>query len=142
MDLSGRLSNHDLATFDPYSSPSGQSTQLSQGREPYQRQKHVRLSGNQAEELLSLYTAGSSVSELARRYAIHRTTVLLHLERHGVDRRPATRRLTGGDLKQAAAFYAAGESLATVAGRFGVNASTVARAFRSAGLPTRLRRGA
>ncbi len=78
--------------------------------------------------------------DLPGKYGIHRTTVLLHLERNGVSRRPSTRKLTDDDVAMAAAAYAVGDSLATVGARLDVNASTVARAFRRAGLPIRPRR--
>ncbi len=141
VDLSGRLSNQDLSVLDPCPSLSGRSAQPDVGRGAYERQKHVRLGPEEVRELLDVYRAGTSVTELATAFGIHRTTVLLHLERHGVDRRPARRRLTDEDVAQAVAFYADGESLATVATRFEVNASTIKREFDRARIRTRPGKG-
>ena len=137
VDLCGRLSNHDLDDLDPCPVPSAQPTRQKLGRVAYERQKHVRLTRAEVGELAAAYQAGASVPELATSYGIHRTTVLLHLERYGIQRRSAGPKLTEEEVRQAAAFYAEGESLATVATRFGVNASTIKRGFDKVGVKTR-----
>ena len=105
------------------------------------RQKQHRLTPEEHADLLLMYTEGASVLALAKRYNVHRTTVMAHLERERIPRRPCTRRLSEEDVQQAARHYAAGESLVTVGRRYGVTARTVATEFRKAGVEIRARRG-
>ena len=91
--------------------------------------------------LLQDYVAGQSVGQLTKRYQLHRTTVLEHLERGGLQRRPNVRKLTDAQVQCAAKLYASGSSLVSVAEHFGVNARTISREFEEAGVPVRARRG-
>jgi Helix-turn-helix domain len=100
-----------------------------------------RLDVEDVERLVASYRDGGTVPELAVQFGIHRTTVLEHLKRAGVPRRPHVRKLSDQDVAVAAEHYRAGESLATVGRRFGVDAMTVAREFQRAGVETRARRG-
>ena len=87
------------------------------------------------------YLAGASIDPLAVHLGVHRTTVMDHLERRGIERRRVVRKMTDRTVRQAARRYGAGESLKVVAGQFEVDASTLAREFRRAGVPIRPRRG-
>lgn len=100
-----------------------------------------RLSGHDLDDLTRAYVKGSSIDALARRFSIHRTTVIGHLDRLGVPRRRAVRRMTDRTVQQGASRYRRGESLKVVAARFGVDARTLAREFRRAGVQIRPRRG-
>jgi DNA-binding NarL/FixJ family response regulator len=51
---------------------------------PAPRQIQVRLGPREADELAAAYRVGKTIKELARRFAIHRTTVKATLERSGV----------------------------------------------------------
>jgi len=91
--------------------------------------------------LIGLYRDGSSIDALARRYEIHRTTVIHHLDQLGVARRRVVRKMTDESVVLAAARYEQGASLAVVASEFGVHQRTLARELRRAGAAIRPRRG-
>ena len=91
--------------------------------------------------LVEGYESGLSLRTLATQHNVHRTTVLEHLKRSGVQRQHNSRRLSDEQVRQAAALYAAGNSLLTVGARFTVNARTVRNAFDRAGIAVRPRRG-
>ncbi len=100
-----------------------------------------RLSDSEIEELTHRYGEGGSIDALARRYDVHRTTVMSHLERAGIERRRLVRKMTDDSVAQAAARYRNGASLVVVAREFGVHARTLAREFRRAGVAIRPRWG-
>ncbi len=81
------------------------------------------------------------IETLARRYKVHRTTVIAYLERAGIARRRVVRKMTDGSVASAAAQYEAGASLAVVASAFGVHDRTLARELRRHGVLIRPRRG-
>jgi len=81
------------------------------------------------------------VRDLAQTFGAHRTTVLAHLERQGIDRRRCVRRLTDAEIETAASFYRDAHSLKTTAIQFAVDAETLRREFRKAGVDVRPRRG-
>jgi len=56
--------------------------------------RQVRLDEKQVLSLVGEYVAGSSVRELVKQWGVHRTTVISHLERAGVERRPNMRKMT------------------------------------------------
>lgn len=93
------------------------------------------------DDLVRAYLDGSSIDALAGRFELHRTTIMDHLERRGVDRRKVARKMTDGSVRDAAKRYEAGGSLKVVAAQYGVDARTLAREFRRAGVPIRPRRG-
>lgn len=101
------------------------------------RQQQRRLSPDQVNDLCAAYVSGSTVRQLAAHYGLHRTTVMAHLERTGIPRRPNTRILTDHQVKEAAQLYEQGDSLDNVAARFGVSQRTIARELRNAGVPIR-----
>ncbi len=100
-----------------------------------------RLPASIVDDLVNDYIGGSSINALARRYEIHRTTVMTHLKFRGVERRQSVRKLSEANVAQAATLYSNGLSLANAAKEFGVSEGTVTREFRSAGLPIRPRKG-
>ena len=160
VDLWGRLSNPndtvetlagqgsrasrgslDTASEGPNrtSEPSGEAVPEERGRlsNPVQR----RLSQGEIKQLIHRYREGASIDGLARRYGIHRTTVIHHLDQAGVARRRVVRKMTDESVAVAAAQYGQGASLAVVADAFGVHQRTLARELRRAGAPIRPRRG-
>lgn len=104
-------------------------------------QRQRRLNPAEATRLAQDYAIGSTVSQLADSYGVHRTTVLAHLERQGIDRRRAQRVLTDDDIAQAAALYSSGRSLKATGSHFGVDPETIRREFKKAGVLIRPRRG-
>ena len=100
-----------------------------------------RLSQAEIEQVIHRYRDGTSIDGLARRYEVHRTTVIHHLDRAGIARRRVVRKMTDESVAQAAVRYEQGASLAVVAGEFGVHQRTLARELRRAGTLIRRRRG-
>ena len=100
-----------------------------------------RLSPTNIDDLVEAYKAGATISQLAVEFNVHRTTVVGHLDRHGVPRHSEQTAWDDEILSQAAELYAAGLSLADVAQQYGIDAQTVANRFRRAGVPVRPRRG-
>jgi lambda repressor-like predicted transcriptional regulator len=100
-----------------------------------------RLSRTEIDQLVGQYRHGSSIDTVSRRYEIHRTTVMYHLDQSGVARRAVARKMNDETVALAAAQYAQGASLAVVANAFGVHERTLAIELRRAGAATRPRRG-
>jgi AraC-like DNA-binding protein len=100
-----------------------------------------RLSANEIDELARLYREGASIDALGRRYGIHRTTIITHLDQREVPRRRVVRKMTDSLVARASERYAEGLSVAAVAAAFGVHERTLAREFRRSGTPIRARRG-
>lgn len=100
-----------------------------------------RVSESDIKDLISAYTDGAPIDELARHFAVNRTTVIRHLDNHGVPRRRSARKMTDRKVREAAGHYATGKSLEIVAAHYGVHARTLTREFKQAGIEIRARRG-
>jgi transposase-like protein len=100
-----------------------------------------RLSEATIDDLVSAYLEGSSIDSLAAQSGVNRTTIIVHLDRRGIQRRKVVRKMTDRIVRCAATRYSKGESLKVVAAQFGVDARTLSREFRRAGVPIRPRRG-
>jgi transposase len=100
-----------------------------------------RLETQQILKLVAAYIVGASVRDLSGQFKINRTTVVRHLERHGVPRRGSQRKLTDEDVTAAAELYHQGWSLIRLGQHYGVDDETVRRALRKAGVTLRPRRG-
>jgi transposase-like protein len=100
-----------------------------------------RLSQAEIEQLSQLYREGMSTNGLARRYEVHRTAVIHHLDQAGITRRRVVRKMTDESVAQAAVRYEQGASLAVVASEFGVHQRTLVRELRRADVSIRPRRG-
>jgi transposase-like protein len=105
------------------------------------RQQQRRLAADRVDEVVARYIDGESIDGLAREYGINRTTVIGHLERHGVDRRRNPRKMTDAKVRAAAERYATGVSLAAVAAEFEICDRTLRREFENAEIPIRPRPG-
>jgi hypothetical protein len=127
-EVPGRLSNLALATDTPSSLQS-----------PHRVQR--RLSAAELNDICASYVHGRSIDELARSHGVNRTTIIKHLDQHGVPRRRVVRKMTDAQVGEAASMYRDGHSLATVAKQFNVDARTLGREFRKAGVPIRPRQG-
>ena len=100
-----------------------------------------RLSRTEIEQLIGQYRHGSSIDTLSRRYQIHRTTVMHHLNQSDVTRRTVARKMNDETVALASTQYEQGASLTVAARTFGVHARTLARELRRAGVLIRPRRG-
>ena len=102
------------------------------GSEPVQRQVRARRHLSDAEELelLSLYQTGRTVYEVADELGMHRNTVSVLLERHGIERR--YHQTTDVDLDQATVLQQTGLNLTEVAAALGIGRTTLVRARRAA----------
>ena len=97
-----------------------------------QRQVRARRHLSDAEELelLSLYQTGRTVYEVADELGMHRNTVSVLLERHGIERR--YHQTTDVDLDQATVLQQTGLNLTEVAAALGIGRTTLVRARRAA----------
>lgn len=84
---------------------------------------------------------GAAVSELARLFGVHSTTVTSHLERNGIVRRGNVRKMTDRAVLAAAGEYASGLSLAEVAKLHSVSTMTVRKELMNIGQEIRPARG-
>ncbi len=100
-----------------------------------------RLSRAEIQQLIQFYREGASSDGLARRYQVHRTTVIHHLDQADITRRHVVRKMTDESVAMAAARYEQGASHAVVAIQFGVHQRTLAKDLRRAGASLRPRRG-
>ena len=100
-----------------------------------------RLSEGEIDRLTQLYREGGSIDGLARRYEVHRATVIHHLDQAGIARRRVVRKMTDKSVAHGAARYEQGASLAVVANEFGVHQRTLAGELRRARVAIRPRRG-
>jgi AraC-like DNA-binding protein len=100
-----------------------------------------RLSASDVADICTSYASGKSIDELAACYGVNRTTIIKHLDHHGVPRRRVVRKMTDVQVARAAARYLDGHSLTTVADEFKIHARTLAREFRKARVTIRPRRG-
>ena len=85
-----------------------------------------RLDEQKILALVAKYLHGSNVSEIAREFNVHETTVRAHLRRSGIDLR-AYRKLSPDQIEEARQLRAAGASFAKLAGRYSAAGSTVRR---------------
>ena len=136
---------HDEPTKQAICSPTASESDVQEvpGRlsNPSPRPVQRRLSTADVNNICATYINGTSIDELARSHGVNRTTIITHLDQHGVPRRRVVRKLTDALVAEAAVEYLDGHSLATVANRFRVDTRTLGREFRKAGVPIRPRRG-
>ena len=105
---------------------------------PSLRQKQHRLTEDDMRKLLASYQDGTAIAQIARDFAIHRTTVLDIVRRAGLKRR---HRLIDNELDEAETLYQSGLSLKQVGQHFGVSLDAVRDCFIRHGAPMRPRPG-
>ncbi len=103
----------------------------------FHRQVQRRLAAEVVTDLVAAYRAGASVSELSVRYRVHRTTVVAHLDRHGIPRRGQEGKLTHEQVTEASRLYGSGWPLIRIGEHFHVDANTVRRVLRKVGVQLR-----
>ncbi|HEX4492092.1 MAG TPA: helix-turn-helix domain containing protein [Acidimicrobiia bacterium] len=138
MDLVGSYSNPTilLEKLTAVQACTG-SRDADQGR-VRQRQTQIHLTSDQVDDLITSHLDGESIAELAARFGIHRTTVMKHLDRAGVERRAG---VIERHLERARTLYESGLSLAKVGEHFGVDGETVRQSLKRAGVVIRRRNG-
>ena len=104
------------------------------------RQKQVRLTTGQVDELIAAYLAGAPCRELATCYGVNESTVFAHLKRHKVERRPF-RKLRSEVLDRAVSLYESGLSLRSVGSELGLSKEAVRSGLAAHGVAPRSRRG-
>ena len=125
---------HDEARIDPDSTAA-----LPQFAAAHRAQR--RLHDREVDALIDAYRVGATILELAGRFAIHRTTVIAHLNRRGVQRRLVAKQWDDDALSEAARSYANGASLADIAKQNDLDPQTVANRLRRSGVIIRPRPG-
>ena len=94
-----------------------------------------KLSSSIVSNVISDYSDGVPVHELAKKYGVHRATISGHLDRAGVSRRP--RSLTEAQIDEAVELYESGLSLERIGKRLGFDSTTVLKELRLRGVRTR-----
>lgn len=87
------------------------------------RKIQIRLSSGEVDALGADNTKGIKVNRLAAAYGIHRTTVMRHLERRGVETRRSRRPLTDSQLDQAVVMYSLGRLITSIAKEMNIDSS-------------------
>jgi hypothetical protein len=94
------------------------------------------LEAAEVDRLVESYGAGANLSDLGRRFKVHRTTARRHLLERGIALRSA-----GPAVKDYAtvwiALYEAGESTTKLAAEFGTYPNTIRRVLMAAGVQIR-----
>ena len=94
-----------------------------------------KLTRKQHDEIVEGYKNGLVVIDLSRTYNISKTTVIAHLNRDAIIRRP--RSMSAEQIDQAQAMYANGLSLAKIGKRLGFDSTTVLKELRKRNVRTR-----
>jgi hypothetical protein len=108
---------------------------------PAPRPVQRRLSAGDIDDICAAYASGTLIDALARSHGVNRTTIISHLDQHGVPRRRVVRKMTDALVAEAAVEYLDGHSLAIVANQFNVAIRTLRREFNKAGIAIRPRQG-
>jgi hypothetical protein len=104
------------------------------------RRRQHRLNEVEIAELVIGRLAGEELSCLAKRFGVHRKTVISHLKRQGVPgRRRSGRVLSAEELEEAGRLYESGVRLELVGQQFGVDRRYLRRVLPEAGF--QIRRG-
>lgn len=99
------------------------------------RRGQVRPTGDLIEQLVSDYQAGTSMTAIAKRHGLHRTTVATQLRASDVELR--RRGMSAAQLEEASQLYAKGWSLARLGERYDCAADTVRLALMKRGVVMR-----
>lgn len=100
------------------------------------RQKQVRLTADQVDELIAAYRAGASWLDLSAQFGIGQTTVWAHLRRREEPKRDR-RTALGAEVGRLAASYNTGSSIDTLASVFGMSRAKVRSTLVEAGVEIR-----
>lgn len=93
---------------------------------------HRKLPARTRQEIVDRYQAGERVIDIARALSINKVTVIDHLNRADVKRRP--RGMSDVQINEAVRLYASGVSLARIGERLGFSARTIQSRLRERGV--------
>lgn len=111
------------------------STPRLRSRTPGAFPRPKKLSSSVVSNLVSDYSAGITIHELAKKYGVHRATISGHLDRTRVSKR--SRSMSEVQIDEAVEDYAAGQSLQKIGHRLGFDSTTVLKALRLRGVKMR-----
>ena len=94
-----------------------------------------KLSSSIVSNVISDYSDGTPIHELAKKYGVHRATISGHLDRAGVSRRQ--RSMSQAQIDEAIQDYAVGQSLEKIGKRLGFDSTTVLKELRLRGVRMR-----
>lgn len=137
VELLGGYSNQNIVT-KLRQVLAGQGRDQPTARTTRSQRRNRSLNENEVHELLTSYTNGTPIDQVATDFGIHRTTALNIVRRSNVERRW---HVIDQHLDQARELYEEGSSLKKVGAHFGVSADTVRLAFQRNGIPIRPRPG-
>ena len=103
------------------------------------RKQQRRFTAEEMAQVAERYLAGLSINQVARKFGVHRNTVVRSLAACGVARRLAGFRQE--DVAEAAALYDAGWSVARLGEKYGCAAETVRTSLIKHGVRIRPRKG-
>lgn len=110
--------------------------QASVGQIPRSRRSsprgHRKLPARTRQEIVDKYQAGERVVDIARALSINKVTVIDHLNRADVERRPLG--MSDMQIDEAVQLYASGLSLARIGERLGFSARTIQSRLRERGV--------
>ena len=93
---------------------------------------HRKLPARTRQEIVDKYQAGERVVDIARALSINKVTVIDHLNRADVERRPLG--MSDTQIDEAVQLYASGLSLARIGERLGFSARTIQSRLRERGV--------
>ena len=130
VDLAGRLSNSsgDLEALADLGHQAGSRAEDA-GR------RLVQLESAVVDELVARFGAGESAASLAAELGVHRTTVLRHLRKRGVE--TGHTKLSDAEVDEIVGRYVGGETCREIADDFGVHKDTVRRRLVGRGVVMR-----
>lgn len=96
---------------------------------------HRKLPARTRQEIVDRYRSGERVIDIAQALSVDKVTVIEHLNRAEVERRP--RGMSEGQVDEAVRLYASGLSLARVGERLGFSARTIRTMILRRGIKTR-----
>jgi DNA-directed RNA polymerase specialized sigma24 family protein len=99
-----------------------------------------KLSPSEVDELVQLYVAGLDLTELGRRFGMHRQTARAHLLRRGIVLRPQYEPLISDQRLAIVRAYEAGLSTYRIAKQYGISPDTVRRLLLRADVTMRTKR--
>jgi uncharacterized protein (DUF433 family) len=100
-----------------------------------ERQAQTRLTDAEVARLITAYSAGAKITQLATDFGINRNTASSILRNNGTE--PRRRGLSADDITQAGSLYLAGWSLARIANQLECTAETVRKALLRTGVQRR-----
>ena len=108
------------------------STPRLRSRTPGASSRPKKLSSSIVSKLISDYSEGIPIHELAKINGVHRATISARLDRAGVSKRP--RSMSQTQIDEAVQHYASGQSLEKIGNGLGFDSTTVLKELRLRGV--------